>query len=233
MDGWLPKVVLVGAILILLLTSLLVPQMKAANPQSGDVLVQVLGGTADFAAQQAYHEAEVYYHAGFKGYCPEHGHNEHHEIQNSEQHRLPLLDMIKRLHGEAAPKIIRHIEREEEKELLPWFIASVRLNPQFIDAWRTGAYWFYRTDNGHRAIEFISDGIRRNPDDYRLYLDRGVLYHRVGEWDNAIKDLETARRLWKDDSEDSPYELRAIRIYLRDCKTHEKVMSEVRQVGQV
>ena len=224
MDCWLPKIVLPGAILILLLTSLLVPQMKAANPQSGDVLVQVLGGTADFAAQQAYHEAEVYYHAGFKGYCPEHGgHSEHHETEGGEPLQLPLLDMVKRLHGEAAPKIIRHIEGEEEKELLPWFIAAVRLNPHFIDAWRTGAYWFYRTDNGHRAIGFISDGIRRNPDDYRLYLDRGILYHRVGEWGNAIKDLETAKKLWKNDSEDSTYELRAIKTYLRDCQVHERV----------
>ena len=130
---------------------------------------------------------------------------------------------IEHLQGEAAPRIHKHLAGEEEKELLPWFIAAVRLNPQFIDAWRTGSYWFYRTDNGHRAIGFISDGIRRNPGDYRLYLDRGILYHRLKEWDGAISDLETARRLWKNDSEDSPYELRAIRTYLRDCRMHQRL----------
>lgn len=219
MNGWVPKVALVGAILILLLTSLLVPKLKAANPQEGDVLIQVLGGTADYAAEQAYREAEIYFHAGFDTECPDETHHVHREVQAPANVRLPLMGAIKYLHGETAPRIHKHLQGEDEKELLPWFIAAVRLNPHFIDAWRVGAYWFSRTDNGHRAVDFINSGIRHNPHDYRLYLDRGIMYHRLKEWDNAIWDLETARRLWKNDSEDSPYEQRAIRTYLGDCES--------------
>jgi len=225
---WLPKIIVPGAIMLLVLTSLLIPQLKAANPQDPDVLIQVLGGTADFAAEKAYREADIYFHAGFDCDCPDEHKDHHveHEVKASDSVRLPLLKTVERLQGEAAPRIHRHLQGEEEKEVLPWFIAAVRLNPQFIDAWRTGSYWFYRTDNGHRAIAFISDGIKRNPSDYRLYLDRGILYHRIGEWDNAIKDLETARRLWKNDTEDSPYEKKAIGIYLRDCRAQERVVHD-------
>jgi len=229
MDRWLPKIVLVGAIFILCFTSLLVPQLKAENPQDPDMLIRVLGGTADLAAAQAYKEAEIYYHAGYDCDCPdkeEHGEHHHHEhAKESDSVRLPLLKAIEHLQGEAAPKIHKHLHGDEEKELLPWFIAAVRLNPHFIDAWRVGSYWFYRTDNAHRAVDFISDGIRRNPGDHRLYLDRGILYHRLEEWDNAIKDLQEADRLWKHYDEDSPYERRAIDTYLRDCRAHKKVMS--------
>ena len=236
MDRWLSKLIVAGVILILPLTSLLIPQIKAENPQDSDMLVRMLGGTADLVAQQAFQEAELYYHAGYKCDCPDEKENPKSEIRNPKQTgksrirkseiNLPLLNVVKRLHGEMAPKIHKHLQGEEEKELLPWFIAAVRLNPHFIDAWRVGSYWFYRTDNGHRAVDFISDGVRRNPGDYRLYLDRGVLYHRLEEWDNAIKDLETAEKLWKHCDEDSPYERRGIDTYLRDCRMHKKVTSE-------
>ena len=228
MDRWLPKIVIAGAIAILIFSSMLVPRLRSANPQDRDVVIQVLGGTADFAAEKAYREADIYFHAGFDCECPDEQEDHHvdHEVKASDTVSLPLLKAIEHLQGEAAPRIHKHLQGNEEKEVLPWFIAAVRLNPHRIDAWRVGSYWFYRTDNGHRAVDFISDGIRRNPGDYRLYLDRGILYHRLGEWDNAIKNLETARRLWKNDSEDSPYELRAIRTYLRDCQANQKVSSK-------
>ena len=65
MNRWLPGVVVVTAILVLLMTTLLIPQLRSENPQDPDVLIRVLGGTADFAAEQAYREAEIYFHAGY------------------------------------------------------------------------------------------------------------------------------------------------------------------------
>ena len=126
--------------------------------------------------------------------------------------------LVKRLHGETAPRAHRHLQGEEEKELLPWFVAAVRLNPHHIEAWRTGSYWFYRTGDSQRAEEFIREGICHNPKDYRLYLDRGILYHRLHRWQDAVRDLEVARELWRNDSEDAPFELRAIGTYLRDSR---------------
>jgi tetratricopeptide (TPR) repeat protein len=45
------------------------------------------------------------------------------------------------------------------------------------------------------AIEMFSRGIATHPDDARLYRHRGHRYITVREFDNAIRDLETAARL--------------------------------------
>jgi tetratricopeptide (TPR) repeat protein len=202
----------------LVLASVLAPTLKAANPQEPDILLQFLGGTADLAAEKAYHTADVYFHAGITEECPVH--HGSHDVR-SHQHAdspPPLLRVIERLHGQTAPKKIRHIQGVEEKELLPWFAAAVRLDPRHIEAWRTGSYWFFRTGDSQRAEVFISDGIRRNPKEYRLYLDRGILYHRLKKWKKAVSDFETAGWLWKNDAEDSRFDRRGIRIYLEDAR---------------
>jgi len=199
-----------------LLASVLVPGLKAASPQNTDVLMQVLGGTTELAAEKAYQQTEVYLHAGVTDDSLEGSR------QPSRSRRLPLMGLVRRLHGETAPKAHRHLQGDDEKELLPWFVAAVRLNPHHIDAWRDGSYWFYRTGDFHRAEEFISDGIRCNPRDYQLYLDRGILYHRLKKWENSVGDLETARKLWKSDSRDAPFDRKAIRIYLNDSRKHLK-----------
>ena len=197
----------------LVLSAILVPGLKAANPGNSDILVQVLGGTTDLVAEQAYREADVYFHSGLD--------DEKLDAELKYYHpkvRLPLIGMIRRLHGETAPKVERIVQASDEKELLPWFVIAIRLNPHHIEAWRVGSYWYYRTGDSRRAEELLRDAIRQNPNDYRLYLDRGILYHRLKNWDGAVNDLETAQKLWKNNSEDAPYDLKAIRIYLNDSR---------------
>jgi len=213
------RMLLAAGVIALLLTSVLVPRLKAADPRDADILMQVLGGTADLAAEKAYQEADVYFHGGIAGGCPDEAVCVHDDLHHrAESAPLPLARLVKRLHGETAPRAHRHLQGEEEKELLPWFVAAVRLNPHHIEAWRTGSYWFYRTGDSQRAEEFIREGICHNPKDYRLYLDRGILYHRLHRWQDAVRDLEVARELWRNDSEDAPFELRAIGTYLRDSR---------------
>jgi tetratricopeptide (TPR) repeat protein len=222
--------VLVGGVIALILSSILVPSLKAANPQNADILTQILGGTTDFAADQAYREADVYFHAGFREHDPCEGLAGYSEGTESPAIQvnsgLPLVGLVRRLHGEMAPKAHRHLQGEEEKELLPWFIAAVRLNPHHAEAWRVGAYWFYRTGDLQRAEDFLREGILHNPDDYRFYLDRGIFYHRIRKWDKSVTDLETAEKLWKDDSEDAPYDLKAIRTFLHDSRMKLKEQAE-------
>lgn len=71
-----------------------------------------------------------------------------------------------------------------------------------------------------KAEAFISDGIRHNPRDYRVYLERGVLYHRMKKWAKSADDLAKAERYWKNITEDSPYDLKAIHTYLKDARAH-------------
>jgi len=210
-------------VLAFALVMILVPRLKAANPSGSDILMQVLGGTADLASDAAYKEADVYFHGGVTGGCP-HEDKDHCEDEAAHNHAmpadLPLMGVVERLHSATAPTIHRHLQGRDERELLPWFMAAVRLNPHNIEAWRTGTYWFYRTGDTKQAESFITDAIRANPNDYRVYMERGVLHHRIGKWSAAVQDLEIADRLWKNDSEDSPYDKKMIRTFHDNAKTH-------------
>lgn len=203
-----------GALVAVFLSAMLVPGLKAATPQNQDILMQVMGGTADLAAEKAYREADIYFHGGIKAGKP--------EVSPAREPGMPLMDMIRHLQDQTSPKQHRHLAGKEEKEILPWFLVAIRMNPHHIEAWRTGSYWFFRTGNPKRAMELASEGIRSSPKDYRLYLDRGILYHRLANWDKAISDFETADKLWKNINEDSPYERKAIRIYLKDSRERAK-----------
>lgn len=226
MNSFPLKMMLAAGIAALALAMTTVPTLKAASPKNNDIMVQVLGGTADFAAEKAYREADIYFHAGQNEGCEASisgNHKEHHDDDHDsheavEQSTLPLMGLIKHLHGESAPKKHRHLEGDEEKEVLPWFIAAVRLNPRHIEAWRTGAYWFYRMGNVPKAEKFIADAISHNPNDYRLYLDQGILEFRAKRWQNAVRSLELAEKYWKNDSEDAPYDHRAIKTFLKGTR---------------
>jgi len=205
-----------------LLAVVLMPQLTAANGKNSDVLTQVLGGTADLAADAAYREADLYFHAGVGGGC-HHAEGDHCAEENasvSHTDQLPLMHVMEYLDGETSPRKHKHIEGKEEKELLPWFIAAVRLNPHLIEAWRTGTYWFYRTGSPKRALAFISKGIESNPNSCLLYLERGMLKSRLKMWKSAVSDLTQAQQLWKNDWPDADYDARAIATYLKAAKSH-------------
>lgn len=217
------RMLITAGILSFVLALIIVPRLKAANPKDSDIFVQVLGGTTEVAASAAYEEADTYFHAGISGGCPDEHEDacKEHEKQTATSHGdLPLKSVVEYLSGETAPRKHVHLEAADEKELLPWFTATVRLNPHHIEAWRTGAYWYYRTGNADQAVEFISQGIRSNPGDYRVYLERGMLYHRLRRWSEAVRDFDTAQHLFKAEGEEAVYDRKAIEIYRKDAQSH-------------
>lgn len=223
MDSWPVKIGLAGSVLALVLSCIMIPQFKAANPQSTDVLLQVMGGTADFAADEAYQEADVYFHGGIRGmHDDKDGHKIDDGVQTTgyQQANLPLMDWMERMHSATTPNAHLHLEGVESKEMLPWFVVAVRLNPHLVEAWSTGMYWYYRSGEIEQSEKFASDGIRNNPNDYRLYFDRGVLYYHMKKWNSAVRDLEFAQKHWKNINEDSPYDLKAIQRYTGYARHH-------------
>ncbi|MBP6963319.1 MAG: hypothetical protein KBC96_02825 [Armatimonadetes bacterium] len=186
---------------------------EAADRQNGDILVRLFGGTAEIASRSALDQADLYLHKGAGHLCEDHGH----DGDQQRSHSLPMQGLVRRLHGQTAPRDHSHVVGSDEKELLPWFVIAARLDPRNVEAWRTGAYWYYRTGQVREAERFISAGIASNPSDHRVYLERGILYHRLERWNESASDLRTAMRLYRSLDEDSPFELKAARIYLRDC----------------
>jgi tetratricopeptide (TPR) repeat protein len=213
----------ISGVISIALAVLLMPKLISADRNDSDVLTQVLGGASGLAADAAYQEADLYFHAGVAGGCPDEHEGECHEGETAQKVSkldLPLMNSISYLHGETAPKKHLHVEGAEEKELLPWFVAAVRLDPHHVEAWRTGAYWYYRTGDVKRACSFLTDGIKANPLDYRMYFERGILEHRTASYRAAMQDMETARKYWKSDLDEGSYDRKSIERYLEDSKAH-------------
>lgn len=208
-------VVALSGVLSLLLAGTVAVQNRAANDTESDVLVRIFGGTAEIVSQRAVDEADLYLHAGVGHSCEDAC-----ESGVRRARTLPLQGLVCKFHDSTAPKDHKHIEGEEEKELLPWFVVAVRLDPHNVEAWLDGAYWHYRTGNHQEAERFISAGIRHNPDDHRVHLERGILYHRMSRWAEAARDLETSIRLYREINDESKFELRAARTFLRDTRQH-------------
>ena len=204
-------IILIACLMAWVLSGLVGLETRASDRQEGDVLVRLFGGTAEIASQSAMERADLYLHAG-------NGHKNGHEGESPEAHRLPLRQTIERLHGATAPTAHRHLAGAEEKELLPWFVIAVRLDRHNVEAWLDGAYWFYRTGQTGEAERLITEGIKHNPKDHRVFLERGILYHRMKQYDKSASDLRRAIRLYRQINEDSPFELKAARIFLGDAQ---------------
>lgn len=218
MDKLSLKIALIALLAAIFISPVMVKELRASSGENSDVLTQVLGGTAELASEKTYNEADVYFHGGTEDVdCPDHP-NARHKEEAVQESDLPLSGLMHRTQGIIAPRDHKHLVGRDEKEVLPWFQATVELNPHHIDAWREGAYWFYRTKESRKAQEFILAGIKQNPDDYRLYLDAGILYHRLKKWDKATLYLESAERHWQQNNPDADVDLRAIRTYLKDAR---------------
>lgn len=214
------KITVICGLLAITLTLFIVPELNSADQSNTDVLAQALGGTAEIASEKAFEQADLYYHAGNMHKCPDEDHEKPENEEHSALSGLFMAGFVNNIYAQTKPHKHVHIEGASEKELIPWFVTATRLNPHNIEAWRVGSYWYMRTGETEHAREFIADAIRKNPEDYRLYLDQGIVYHHFHEWKKAVSSLETADKLWKDNSEDAPYDLRAIKRYLKDSESH-------------
>lgn len=120
-------------------------------------------------------------------------------------------------------QVDKYFHSGEMHRMLPLMRTSVALDPNFVDAYLLGAWHLaynltaklpvtpepqkefhpkYKKRLGIReewyyvATDFLKDGIRKNPRDYRLYFDLGyaIYENKLGDHANAVRYLDEARR---------------------------------------
>lgn len=97
-----------------------------------------------------------------------------------------------------AYKDMTNHEHNSPQQTLPLFRIMVWLDPGFLKGWRTGAALIAsnHSDQGtEMAIQFLDDGLAKNPGQPQLLTDQAVLFAaRKKQFDQAVPRLEEARR---------------------------------------
>lgn len=84
-----------------------------------------------------------------------------------------------------------HLERGEEREILPWLKLAIELDPQAVETYTATAYWLRKNQNNTKdAEEILREGIRNNPNSFEILFEMGKLYQE------AYEDSERARNIW-------------------------------------
>ena len=95
---------------------------------------------------------------------------------------------------------------EENRRLMAGKESSKDLNKQFQEASQglTAFEWFYKANSllsdgkftdPQKAIEYLNEAIRLEPDHPETFVSRGVAYHYLGQHQRAIEDYNEAIRL--------------------------------------
>lgn len=117
---------------------------------------------------------------------------EHEHEHEHEEGPPPALDWIEAFGNHFRASVHVHLEKGEEREMLPWLQLSAELDPHSIEAYTVAAYWLSeRLGKVDEAEQFLRQGLRANPKNPDILNELASLYFKHRH------DLDHARNLWK------------------------------------
>jgi tetratricopeptide (TPR) repeat protein len=136
------------------------------------------------------HDHEHHDHEHCCGHKHDHDHGHSHNAGASDG--SPVPDWIERFGRKFRAADHVHLEKGDEREMLPWLRLSAELDPRHITAYTVSAYWLRkRLDKVDEAERFLRDGLRQNPGHPELLNELAWLF-----FENR-NDPERARNLWR------------------------------------
>jgi tetratricopeptide (TPR) repeat protein len=90
-------------------------------------------------------------------------------------------------------------------EAIAHFDQSIRINPEFADAYNHRGIVYAKTGDRQRALDNFNTAIRIKPGNPDAYRNRATLYGEMGEYHSAIEDLNKAIEI-KPQAADSYYD---------------------------
>jgi tetratricopeptide (TPR) repeat protein len=75
-------------------------------------------------------------------------------------------------------------------ELLPWFRLMTMNDPHYIRGYALGGWWLSQLDPSE-ALDYLSEGIRNNPDAFQIWLTKGQVHIRMARQPDGRYDPET------------------------------------------
>jgi tetratricopeptide (TPR) repeat protein len=84
-----------------------------------------------------------------------------------------------------------HLEKGEEREVLPWLRLAIELDPQAVETYAVTSFWLRKNlKRVEDARDILREGIRNNPKSFELLFAMGLIYEQED------KNAEKARNIW-------------------------------------
>ena len=177
------------------------------------LIASVMGDSRQLFANQLFTKGDVYMHSGYypsifdtkKLHAPKEGskpedHSAHKHDENgrclADEGETDILgkplDWIDRFSRNFYITEHTHLEKGQEREMLPWLKFASEMDPHQIDIYTVAAFWL-RTSlkKSKEAEEFLREGLRNNPNNPELLLELAKLYH------DDYHDIDHARNLYE------------------------------------
>ena len=173
--------------------------------KSDNVFSVLFGDGRRLFANQFFTMADVYFHSGYypsvfdlreegqkEIVAESHGQTDSPEDEIKEDFLGKPKDWIDRFGRHFRITKHTHLERGNEREILPWLRLAADMDPQKIETYTVGSFFMRQHLNRPREAEaFLREGLRNNPDSYEILFELGRLY------DENDHDTGRARDVWQ------------------------------------
>lgn len=178
-------------------------KQKAGTNLSNHIFYKTFGEFCEYLSDLSYLQADAYFHAKGQTCKQENCLEQHPDQESSHEHQEltilsikktpvnPLLNIAQTLKISAH----RYLSAKEEKELIPWFYYAIKLNPHNEQAYCLGGFWLAtRLNKTEEAIKLLEDGIKNNPNSWKIYAELGEIYiMQKKDYINATYCFEQAK----------------------------------------
>lgn len=214
-----PITLLVGllALAFTLATSLVSASQKWSQSKNSDNLFGMLFGDGrKLFANHFFTMADVYFHSGYypsifdkKEEGPKaivsatqgeddhdhancgHDHSKDHDCEKDGSFLGQPKDWIDAFGRHFKITEHTHLEKQNEREILPWLRLAADLDPQKLETYTVGAFFLREKLNRPDQAElFLREGFRNNPDSPEILFELGRVYHE------GLHDVLRARNVW-------------------------------------
>jgi tetratricopeptide (TPR) repeat protein len=163
--------------------------------------VYILGPARALLSKSLYKRADVYFHKGASG------------IKEA-----AFNSIFQKWKKAICPNKHAHTQGNETSEILPWLRLASQTDPQNIEIYLVACFWLVG-DCGRPdlALAAISEAQQKNPERYELLLEEARIHLSLSNNMNAIRALETARKLMQhqpNDAEQASIDLDFIHLSL-------------------
>ncbi len=212
-----------------------------------DLLYKLLGESRRIFSRVCMMRADEYFHGGVtlaamkcrSGANVEHGeHDGHaheeeehvHSLDGHEEKPVNAYKQVEAIKGVSKWNVLFymgqlisidkhvHLRKEEQKEMVPWYIFATELDPNNIHAYVIGGYWIGQVlDSPEEGIAFLSSGLRKNPDAWQLYSSMAEIYlSEIKDYPKALSFFQKAASLFTRENV-TRHESWEILMYIAGC----------------